>query len=349
MCAVEIDQSQTPTQSSHQITAAMDIAEHIGGGSRRYGRRGKIGRGEQFFRADRWFCHLLGISLGFELLEEFVPAHIRRLTPRTADRLRQSGFFEGIIRWIQIYGRTNYVFPRTLIGRDVDQFFAIEVNGRHCIAGAECFTNDHTDEFENSLFVGELDFSFGRVDIDIDLGGFKIEIQEVIGHRSLRNDRLIGSHHGFVEVRMTHEASVHEEVLQGTSFASTIGAPHEAGYIGYGAFHPDGYQIFLHSLPEYIEDSFLQRRRRQILHQLTRMVDRKSDLRIDQSHPFVFGQDMPKFRFIRFEEFSTCRYIVEEVLHTKNTALWRGDSSHFAYFGAIDGKARTQFIFSPSG
>ena len=182
------------------------------------------------------------------------------------------------------------------------------------------------------------------MDIDIDVGRIHLEGDEVWHLVALGDEMAEGFHHGIVETRMAHEATVDEEVLRCTFLPCRLGFAHEAAYPDERRLHLHRQQLLAKLLAEDAHDTLQASAGRQ-LHQLTAIAgEGEGNRRVDQGNALELLYDVVQLRLVRLEELTSCRYVEEEVAHLEVGSCWT--STYFLRDDprTLEAQLHTQFL-----
>ena len=116
-------------------------------------------------------------------------------------------------------------------GRDIGHAFHIKINRGHGIELAQRFLHRRRKYLPNGLFVFKFDLRLRRMYVYINVGRIYIKINKIRNLFTNRNQLFVCIHHCFVEIRMTHIAAVHKEILMGTFLTCSLRFGNKTGYL----------------------------------------------------------------------------------------------------------------------
>ncbi|CDB11697.1 unknown [Bacteroides sp. CAG:633] len=103
--------------------------------------------------------------------------------------------------------------PGLFEGRNIRHIFRVEVDLRNGTELTQRLLDCRRQNLPDGLFVLELDFGLGRMNVHIDIGRIDLKINEIRNLLAGRNQLLVSLHHCLVKIGMTHVTPVHEEIL----------------------------------------------------------------------------------------------------------------------------------------
>ena len=180
--------------------------------------------------------------------------------------------------------------------RNIGHTLGVKVDGRYSVELAKRFFNGGRKYLPNSLFILELDFRLRRMYIHIYVGRVDFEIDEIGYLLPCRNQLLIGIHNCFMEIRMTHVASVHEKVLMRAFLAGCLRLRHKTGNLYHRRIYIHREQLLVQFLTEYGKNTLAQRHDGQIEQLRIIAVQIESDIGMHQSDTLKLGQYIAQLR-----------------------------------------------------
>ena len=97
------------------------------------------------------------------------------------------------------------------------------------------------------------------MDIDVDVGGSDVKIDEILRLHPLRNETVVGREHRFMEIRMAHIAAIDEEILQCSFALGSLGLSHESCDMPHGSIDIKGQEILSEALAKDVGDTLQER------------------------------------------------------------------------------------------
>ena len=208
------------------------------------------------------------------------------------------------------------------IGGNRWRVLCIEVDGGHFAETAQRLLDTGSENLPDGHLVLKLDFSLGRMDVDVDGLGLDSETQEVIGLLALGNELLIGRHHGLMEIGMTHVAPVDKHELQGITLAGILGLADVALHLHQRRVNVHGQQLLVHVVAHQGSDALTKGSLHQLIHHVAVVNEREFHLVVDKGQLLKFLDDIAQLHLVALEEFAASRHIEEEVLDHEIAAHW---------------------------
>ena len=164
------------------------------------------------------------------------------------------------------------------------------------------------------------------------------EIQEIVRLRFVGYQLFVARNHGFVEIRVTHMASVNEEILQKISFASALGTANKAINFHQRGVHTQWYQLCVEVLTEQRRNACLERAGQQLIEHIIVVYHSKLYIMVYECQFFKFSYYVIQLHRIGLEKLASGRNIIENVLNHKVAAFG-------ANFGFLLYAFRTVYLY----
>ena len=216
-----------------------------------------------------------------------------------------------VVRIIVHFGRRRILIG--IIYGNVGPPFGVEINGGNIIKQAHRLANRSRKDLPHGLFVLEFYLRLRGMYVHINVFGVHFKIDEVRHLFALRRQSFEGLHHGLVEIRVFHVATVHKEILVCTFLACRFGLTHKAMYLTNRRFYVEREQVLTDAFAENVYYTLFKNHRRQVEHLGSVAAKRKGDVGIYKGYALEGGDDVVEFCGIGFEKLAPGRDVIKEI------------------------------------
>ena len=179
---------------------------------------------------------------------------------------------------------------------------------------SQCFLHGGVDYLENKGIILELDLRLRRADVDVDIAGICLEIDEIGGSHPFSDQSLVGSHHSFVEIRAAEIPAVDEEELVPQSLPGGVRPAGESPQADQGGVRGDVDKVpgdrGSHQIHYPVFEGLGWPQDKDVL---AVVREREARLRASQSHLCELLDNVLELDIVRLQELSPGRNIIEEV------------------------------------
>ena len=143
------------------------------------------------------------------------------------------------------------------------------------------------------------------------------EIDEIRNMFTSGQQIIESMHHGRMEIRVTHESSIHEKELMCSFFSGCLRFSHISRNRNQRCFCFQGQQFCIDFLAIDIQNALTQGCTWQMINLCTVIEERKRNVGINQNNLFEIRNDIAELRLIGLHEFPSCWYIEEKIFDRK--------------------------------
>ena len=152
------------------------------------------------------------------------------------------------------------------------------------------------------------------MDVDVDVLGVDIKINEVWHLLALGNQAFEGRHDRLVEIRMPHVSAINKEVLLGAFLAGTLGFAHKAMNGTNGCFHVQGQQVLVDAFANDVHDALAKATGTKVEHLRAIAAEGEGHLGINKCDALESREDVVELSGVRLQKLAAGGNIVKEVL-----------------------------------
>ena len=157
------------------------------------------------------------------------------------------------------------------------------------------------------------------MDIDVDVLGVYVKIEE-IGHLlPLRHQPVVGRHDSLVEIGVLHVSPIDKEILMGSLLLGRLGLPDKASDLANRGLHVHGQQVLVEPLAEYVHNALPEIASMQTEYLRAVAMERESYLGIYQGDALEGCKDIVQLRGIGFQELPARGYIIKYIAYGEDT------------------------------
>ena len=171
----------------------------------------------------------------------------------------------------------------------------VKINGWDIVELSHSLLHSSCKDLPDSLFVLELDFRLGRMDVYINILCVHIKIDKIrhlltCGYQPFK--RIL---YRFVEIWMFHITPIHKEILMCSLFSGRLRFSHKAIKTTYCCIHFHGQQFLINFLAEYVYNALSQGTRSEIKQLGMVTVKGKAYMWINQYDSLEGDEDIIQF------------------------------------------------------
>ena len=211
-------------------------------------------------------------------------------------------------------------FDMGIISGNGRSTLGIEIDGRHLAETAQGFLDSRGKDLPDGHLILKLDLGLRGMDVHVDGLRLYSETQEVVGLLALGNQLLIGRHHRFMEIGVTHVSPVDEQELQRVTLAGILGFADVTLHLDQRCVDVHRQQLLVDIVTHEGRNALAESAGHQLIHHVIVVNQGKLHLIVDQRQLFELLDDIAQLHLIALEELATGRNVKKEVLDHEITA-----------------------------